>query len=159
MKQLIFKAKIGFGEEDYIDVYDDELYTAMTAWNDKKRYTGRGGVTNIIMAIIPDFGRIMGHHRGYKMSAADYFDLEHIGADKKALARIAEVQRKINKEPPTKAIGESDQEEIFVIRNTCKELDIVNIENAKTGVKKVVSYEEAGLLKEQGLLVERRELK
>lgn len=74
MKTYYYKVIHGFGSDDYISITADELPRAA-----KAQVTGQvvffkegsiGG--NLIQKIVPDFGRMLGLNRGYKLSGEDY---------------------------------------------------------------------------------------
>lgn len=75
-----FKVKIGYGADDYISIDDSELRVAL-----KAQATGQvavfknGSVSgNHIMSILPDWNRVMGYNRDYKLTGEDYL---YIGED------------------------------------------------------------------------------
>lgn len=69
-----FKVKIGYDRDDFISISEEELETAIRA-----QVTGRVGIFkegtvggNHIIAITPDFQKLLGVARDYKLTGEDY---------------------------------------------------------------------------------------
>jgi hypothetical protein len=70
-----FKVIVGFGDNDYVEIDEDEVEKCM-----KAQITGKVVITrregsisgSIIQRIAPDYGRSMGFRRGYKLTGEDY---------------------------------------------------------------------------------------
>lgn len=69
-----FKVKIGYGADDFISIDETELERAV-----KAQITGRVAVFNegtasgnLILSITPDWNRVMGWRRDYKLTGEDY---------------------------------------------------------------------------------------
>lgn len=71
---MFFKIKIGFGENDFISITENELPMALRA-----QITGKIAVFSVgsvagnnIISITPDWNRLLGFNPTYKMQAEDY---------------------------------------------------------------------------------------
>lgn len=93
---MYFKVKIGFGQDDFISIDQSELPNAI-----KAQITGKVGVFtegtiagNNIISITPDWNKLMGWKRGYKLTDEDYTE---IGDKKIKEARVLfqEIKNKV----------------------------------------------------------------
>jgi len=108
---MFFKIKIGFGENDFISITEDELPMALRAQiNGKVAILGGGSVAgNNIISITPDWNRLLGFNPTYKMQAEDY---KRIG-DKK-VKQVQEIFENIKNialgiKPPDKAVSDASK--------------------------------------------------
>ncbi len=78
---LYYKVKTGFGADDYISIDETELKTAFKAQaSGKIAVFNQGSIAgNHIISILPDYNRIMGWNRDYKLTGEDY---QYIGQQK-----------------------------------------------------------------------------
>jgi hypothetical protein len=69
-----FKIKMGFGEDDFISIDETELSKAIRAQvKGTVAIFGEGTVAgNSILAITPDWNRMMGWHRGWKLTSDNW---------------------------------------------------------------------------------------
>lgn len=83
---MYFKVKIGFGADDFISITPDELPRALKAQaSGQVALFKEGSVAgNQIISVLPDWNRVMGYHRDYKLTGEDY---EHIGGERVEEAR------------------------------------------------------------------------
>lgn len=69
-----YRVKYGFGKDDFYSVDETELPLAIRAQvNGKVFICSEGTVAgNNIMAILPDYNRLMGYNRDYQLTGEDY---------------------------------------------------------------------------------------
>jgi len=69
-----YRVKIGYGKDDFISVDETELERAIFAQGSGKVGVFKEGTVggNHIMAIIPDYQRLMGWGRDYQLTGEDY---------------------------------------------------------------------------------------
>lgn len=74
MQPLYYKVKIAFGDDEYISITAAELPRAIKAQvNGGIAVFSEGSVSgNNIISITPDWGRVLGRTRGYKLDGEDY---------------------------------------------------------------------------------------
>lgn len=77
-----YKIVFGFNEDDYLSITSDELHKAQViaieggkATFEEGFYNNRG---NDIMRIVPDWHRVRGWNKGYKMTALDHEDVANL---------------------------------------------------------------------------------
>lgn len=72
-----FRVKIGYGNDDFISIDQDELSRAIVAQGTGKVAVFKEGTVggNHIMAIIPDYQRALGYARDYVLHGHDYVEL------------------------------------------------------------------------------------
>lgn len=105
-----YKVQTGFGENDYRQIDETELDACLRAQiTGKVALTSDGSISGaIIQQIIPDWNRVMGFRRGYKLTGEDY---EAIGENRVKEYRIAlaeaklDVQAQIEGRPRVSQIG------------------------------------------------------
>ena len=92
-----FKIIWGYDAEDYVEIDETELEKAQFAHITKKDaiYSGGSLTGSKIIAIQPDYHRIMGWNRGYKLGALDYEELSEKGIDKSCQKFLADKKEKI----------------------------------------------------------------
>lgn len=77
--EIYYKVIYGFGPDDYIGITADELRKAMRAQVTGEiaffREGSRAG--NTIQSIVPDWGKMLGFNRGYKLTSEDYAQIGH----------------------------------------------------------------------------------
>lgn len=106
MKRIYYKVKIGYEKDDFISIDDTELAKAVRA-------QVQGGVVlfkegsvsgNSIISIVPDWNRVMGFKRDYKLQGEDY---DRIGEEVINEARMALDSAKmgVSGSPQNQAIG------------------------------------------------------
>lgn len=69
-----YRVKYGYGKDDFYSVDEDELPGALRAQVNGGIFVCSEGTIsgNNIMAVSPDYNRLMGYHRDYMMSGEDY---------------------------------------------------------------------------------------
>lgn len=82
-----FKIQKGYDQDDYISIDETELGMALRAQLSGKNFVGAEGSVagNHIISITPDWGKMMGYHRGHRLNADDYAE---IGASKQEDVRM-----------------------------------------------------------------------
>lgn len=77
MYMKYFRVKYGYGKDEFLSIDETEYRKALMA-------QGSGGVTafssgtiagNNIMAIIPDYQKVMGYNRDYELQGEDYQEI------------------------------------------------------------------------------------
>lgn len=158
MKTPYFKAKIGYGEDDYIEVPESELVVATRAQIEGTVYLGAKGSLsgNSIIAIVPDMLRMAGYNRGYKPTPAEWEDITNSVANRHAEAILSATRDKILGRVSAKQI---DGPELLRWSLDCfvPEADIAIITNIKTGEKIQVSREEVRAMIERGEIIKPEE--
>lgn len=71
---LYFKVKTGYGADDFLSITEDELPTALRAQIGGKVAVFAEGTIggNHIMSITPDYNRVLGFARSYRLTPEDY---------------------------------------------------------------------------------------
>ena len=94
---MSYKIVHGYGPEDYIEITDRELEKAYYCFLEKKDSIFSGGAIkgSQILNIKPDFHKIMGWNRGYKMDVEDFAELAQKGVDRKTRDRLNEAKDKV----------------------------------------------------------------
>lgn len=74
-----FKVQKGFAVDDYITIDETEVEMARRAFITGKIADFKGGMVSgkVIQSITPDWNKVMGYNRDYKLNGEDY---EEIGA-------------------------------------------------------------------------------
>lgn len=92
-----YKLITGFNAEDYIEINETELEKAYQCFLEKKDSIFTGGAIrgSRIEAIKPDYHRIMGWNRGYKLEGVDYEDLNDKGIDKKCQNQLSAAKDRV----------------------------------------------------------------
>ena len=82
-----FKVQKGYGADDYISIDETELRKAIVAQVKGQVAIFKEGTIsgNSIMSITPDWNKIMGWNRDYKLTGEDY---DHIGSKKISDSRL-----------------------------------------------------------------------
>lgn len=77
-----YKIVFGFNEDDYLSITSDELHKAQViaieggkAVFEEGFYNNRG---NDVMRIVPDWHKVRGWNKGYKMNALDHEDVANL---------------------------------------------------------------------------------
>lgn len=72
-----YRIKFGYGKEEFYSITEDELPKALRAQMEGSIFMGEEGTIagNNIMAIMPDYNRILGLNRDYTMIGEDYDEL------------------------------------------------------------------------------------
>jgi len=73
-----FKVKIGFGKTDYIRIDETEVAKAIRAQvNGSVALFSEGGsiAGNNILAVLPDWNRVMGYNRDYELNGEDWNEI------------------------------------------------------------------------------------
>lgn len=93
-----YKILRGYGAEDFIQIDETELEKAYGAFLLKKDGIYSGGAVrgSEIISIQPDYHRIMGWNRGYKLQPEDYEELKSKEIDKNCMKILSETRDKIN---------------------------------------------------------------
>ena len=77
-----YKIVFGFNEDDYISINSDELHKAQVIAIEGGKATFEDGFFNNrgndVMRIVPDWHRVRGWNKGYKMNALDHEDVENL---------------------------------------------------------------------------------
>lgn len=80
MDKKYYKIVYGFDEGDYLPITSDELHKAQIIAIEGGKATFEAGFFNNrgndVMRIVPDWHRVRGWNRGYKMLPEDYEDIE-----------------------------------------------------------------------------------
>jgi hypothetical protein len=94
---MYYKLKIGYGLEEYIQITRDELEKATYCFLTKKDSVYSGGACkgSEILAIQPDFHRVMNWNRGWKLTGDDYDELRQKGIDRKMNKELEDTKIKI----------------------------------------------------------------
>ena len=88
-----YKVKLGYNEDDYISVSETELPKAITLFLEG---TGRGLFDDgairgqDIMRIRPDWHKLRGWNRSWKMQDSDYADIQHLESPYRDVYQLAE---------------------------------------------------------------------
>lgn len=92
-----FKLIRGYNAEDYISIDETELDKAYYAFLEKKDGVYSGGAVrgSEIIAIQPDFHKIMGWNRGYKLQELDFAELNERGIDRKCQFLLSNTKEKV----------------------------------------------------------------
>jgi hypothetical protein len=92
-----YKLITGFNVEDYIEIDETELEKAEACFLQKKDGVFSGGAIrgSKIEMIKPDYHRMMGWNRGYKLGLLDYDELSSKGLDKACQKQLAEAKDKV----------------------------------------------------------------
>ena len=122
MLKKYYKLVFGFNEEDYLSITSDELHKAQViaieggkAIFEEGFFNNRG---NDVMRIVPDWHRVRGWNKGYKMSELDHEDVKELIepyrktlANSKLLAEfiIRENRRDLLSQPASEAFKEIKQ--------------------------------------------------
>ena len=95
---MSYKIIHGYDAEDYIQIDDNELEKAFYCFLMKKDGVYSGGAVrgSQIMAIQPDYHRVMGWNRGYKLGAEDYEDLDRHGMRRLHERKLQLAREKVN---------------------------------------------------------------
>lgn len=117
-----YKIVFGFNEDDYLSITSDELHKAQViaieggkAIFEAGFFNNRG---NDVMRIVPDWHRVRGWNKGYKMTALDHEDIEPLVEDyRKTLANgkllaefiIKENRRELLSKPASEVFKEVKQ--------------------------------------------------
>lgn len=92
-----YKIYHGFNVEDYIEINEEELEKAYYCFLKKLDSVFSGGAVRgaRIESIKPDFHRIMGWNRGYKLVEDDFAQIRQKGIDVKLRNQQNETERKV----------------------------------------------------------------
>lgn len=92
-----YKIIRGYGAEDFIRIDETELEKANYAFLAKKDaiYSGGSVRGSEILAIQPDYHRIMGWNTGYKLGVDDFAELRAKGIEKKCLGLLSSSKEKV----------------------------------------------------------------
>lgn len=120
-----YKLVFGFNEDDYLSITSDELHKAQViaieggkAIFENGFYNNRG---NDVMRIVPDWHRVRGWNKGYKMNALDHEDIKSLI------------------EPYRKTLANSKLLAEYIIRNNKRELLSLPASEAFKQVKELQS--------------------
>lgn len=120
-----YKIVYGFNEDDYLSITSDELHKAQViaieggkAIFEDGFYNNRG---NDVMRIIPDWHRVRGWNKGYKMTVLDHEDIKSLI------------------EPYRKTLANSKLLAEYIIRNNKRELLSLPASEAFKQVKELQS--------------------
>ena len=106
MLKKYYKVKTGYHIDDYISVEEDEVAMCMKAQVTGKIATTRAGSVagNIILSITPDYNRMLGLSRDYRMSYEDYSNLGNARKETEFLLEYSRecVKCELNGLPPPK---------------------------------------------------------
>jgi hypothetical protein len=94
---MYYKIIRGYSAEDYIEIDSSELEKAYYCFLEKKDGVYSGGAVkgSEILAIQPDYHRIMGWNRGHKLDSYDYAELAEKGIDRKTRTALITTQDKV----------------------------------------------------------------
>ncbi len=122
MPKKYYKLVFGFNEDDYLSITSDELHKAQViaieggkAIFEAGFFNNRG---NDVMRIVPDWHRVRGWNKGYKMTELDHEDIKELVepyrktlANSKLLAEfiIKENRRDLLSQPASEAFKEIKQ--------------------------------------------------
>lgn len=129
---MFYKIIHGFSPEDYIEIGEKELQKAYYCFLMKKDSLFSGGSVkgNMIQEIKPDFHRIMGWNRGYKLEALDYEELAHKGIDRKCR------QTMLEEKDTVQYLIETKQEKLI---GSYPKLQIAHVGKIEEGMKSLES--------------------
>ena len=102
-----YKIIRGYGSEDFVEIDETELEKACYAFLAKKDgiYSGGAARGSAIMAIQPDYHRVMGWTRGYKLEALDFAELSDRGVDRNHTAFLSETKDQVQYLMQTNQLG------------------------------------------------------
>lgn len=142
MNTPYFKLKIGYGEDDYIELPSLEVSTATKAMIEGTVYLGQRGFSagNNIIAIMPDINRIGGYNRGYKPNPAELEAVHASHGYKHALVILGETKDKILGKKTVAML--ENKTEMWELAFRVPDIESYVVSNCDTGEKKQVSLEE-----------------
>lgn len=105
-----YKVQTGFGPDDFISIDETELEMCVRAQiTGKVAITKEGTITGtIIQKISPDWNRVLGHNRLYKLQGEDYRELGDRIVEEYRLAladTTTNVQRQLQGLPPLQKLA------------------------------------------------------
>lgn len=96
---MIYHYKIvrGYNAEDYIEIDSNELEKAYFAFLTKKDAVYSGGAVrgSEIIAIQPNYHKVMGWNRGHKLDDYDFAELREKGIDRKMQLELSSKKEKV----------------------------------------------------------------
>ena len=112
MKKMYFKIQVGYDQSQYIEINEDELEKAYYCFLHKKDSLFSGGAVKgeNILYILPDYHRIMGWNKGWKLTIDDEIELKEKKISNKCRDLISSAQEKVKlvvKEDKTDLIGKT----------------------------------------------------
>ena len=92
-----FKIKVGYGENEYVPIDEDELETALFVFLTEGKGIFKNGVVRgkDIIGITEDWHKAMGWNKGYELSADDWIDIKEKGVQAEYQGLIGEKKEKI----------------------------------------------------------------
>lgn len=72
-----FRVKYGYGKDDFYSVEESDVARAIKAQGDGSVFVCSEGTIsgNNIMAVMPDYNRVLGYNRDYTLTGEDYQEL------------------------------------------------------------------------------------
>lgn len=94
---MFYKIQTGYGVNDYVEITEDELEKAFYCFLEGKNSIYSGGAVKgaSIISIKPDFHRIMGWNKGYKLGPEDYGELAEKQIDLKTQRKLSDVKQRV----------------------------------------------------------------
>lgn len=91
-----YRVKFGYGADDFYSVDESEVGRAVKAQGEGTVFTCAEGTIsgNNIMAIMPDYNRILGYNRDYRLTGEDYSWIPK-GAQKEHQDFLEETKRQV----------------------------------------------------------------